>query len=59
MSVVREDIQESPHKIQILSSDVGDLEDGTYPLTDELSCSVDGVLAILDEDRNFPCAGRL
>lgn len=58
MSVVRQDVQEGPHEIEVLASDVGDLEYRAYPLTDELSRSIDGVLTILNENWDFPCARR-
>jgi len=50
MAMVRKDIEERPHEIQVLAGDVGDLEDGADSLADELSRGVDALLSVLDED---------
>ena len=55
--VVWQDIQERSYKVEAFSGDVGNLEDGTYPLADELRGGVDGVFAVLDEDGDFARAG--
>ena len=57
MSVVGQYIQECSHEIEAFSSDVGDLEDGTYPLADELRGGVDGIFAVLDENGDFAGSG--
>lgn len=59
MAVMRQDIEKRPYQIKALSGHVRDLEDRTYPLTDELRCSVDSVFTVLDEDRDFSCPRRL
>lgn len=58
-SMVRQDIEECAHKIKVLPRNVGDEEDGTYPLAHELGCCVDAVLAILDEGRHLSSTGAL
>jgi hypothetical protein len=57
VAVMRKDIQECADQVQRLSSDVGNLEDGTDTLTDELGSSVDTLLPVFDEDWDFPRAG--
>lgn len=52
-SVVRQDVQEGPDKVEILSCHVGHEEHGAYPLAHELSCRVYALLASLDESRNL------
>lgn len=56
-AVVRQDIQECPNQVEALTSNVGHLEDGAYPLANELGGSLDGLVAILNEDGDFLCAG--
>ena len=51
--IVREDVQESPNKVQVLTRDVGYLKDRTDPLADKLSRRADAFLSILDEDGDF------
>ena len=58
VAVVWQDVQERPHQVKALACDVGDLENGTYPLADELSGGLDGLFAVLDEDGDFTGAGR-
>lgn len=48
-SVVRKNIQESSHEVQVLSCDVGNLKYWAYSVTDELSGRVDALLPILDK----------
>ena len=56
ISVMGEDVQECSDQIETFACDVGYLEDGTYPLADELSRRLNRVCAVLDEDWNFPSA---
>ena len=55
-AVVREDVQERPYQVQILSCDIGHLENRTYPLADKLSRCVDTLLTVFDERGNFSCS---
>ena len=54
-----EDVQECSDQIETFACDVGYLEDGTYPLADELRCRLDGIFAVFDEDWDFPGARGL
>ena len=56
-SVVRKDIKEEAHQVEILASDVGHLEDGTYSMADKLRCSIYAVLPIFDKGWDFARAG--
>ena len=56
VAMVRQDIQECPHQVEALASDIGDLEDGAYPLADKLCCSLDGLVTVFDENGNLLCA---
>lgn len=58
ITVVRKDVEECSHEVEILASDIGDLEDGAYSLADELSSSLDRLFAVLDEDWDFASARR-
>ena len=58
LSVMRQDIHELADEIKRLACHVRDLEDGTYPLADELCCCVDAFLAVLDEDGDFAGSWR-
>lgn len=58
VAVVRQDIQECPDQVEALTSNVGHLEDRAYPLANELGRSLDSLVAVLNEDRDFLCAGR-
>ena len=53
ITMMRQDIQEGPDKIKALPSNVRDLKDRTYPLADELGCGLNGLITVLDEDRNL------
>ena len=59
VSMVRENVQECPHKVKALPCDVGYLEYRADSLAHKLRCSIDGLFAILDEHRNFSCPWRL
>lgn len=59
LSVMGKDVHEFADEVERLSSDIRDLEDGTYSLTDELCCCVDALLAVLDEDGDLASSGRL
>ena len=59
ISVMGEDVQECSDQIETFACDVGYLEDGTYPLADELRCRLDGIFAVFDEDWDFPGARGL
>lgn len=54
-----EDVQKRPHQVETLSGDIRNLKDRAYPSGDELSCSIDALLAVLDEDGNFASSWRL
>jgi len=56
MSVMWKDIQKASDEIERFSCDIGDLENWTNPLTDELSRGVDTLFLVLDEDWDFPSA---
>ena len=56
VAVVRQDIQECPHQVEALASNIGDLEDGAYPLADKLCRGLDGLITVLDENGNLLCA---
>lgn len=58
-TVVREDIQERPHKVEALPSHVGDQEDGAYPLANELCSGVNALLAIADKSWDLSGAWTL
>ena len=58
VAMVRQDIEERSHKIKAFSRDIGYLEDGTDPLTDELSCGFNSILAVFDKDWDFASTGR-
>lgn len=57
--VVRQHVQEEPHKIEVLAGDVGHLEDGAYPLADKLSRRVDALFAVCDKGWHLSGAGTL
>lgn len=59
IAVVRQNIEERPDEIEAFAGDVGNLENGTYSLADELGSSLNGFIAVLDEDGDFPGAWRL
>ena len=59
MAVVRQDVQEGADEIQRLAGNIRNLEDGAYSLGDELSCGLDGLPTILDEDGDFASTRRL
>lgn len=48
-TVVGEDIQERPHKVEALSGHVGDQKNGAYPLADELCSGVNALLAVANK----------
>lgn len=52
--VVRKDIEERPHQVKALARNVRHLENGAYPLTDELGRCIDCLLPVLDENWYFP-----
>lgn len=59
VAIVRQDIQECSHKIEAFASNIGDLENGTDSLADELCGRLNCLLPVLNEDRNLPCSLRL
>ena len=56
VAVVRQDIQECPHQVEALASNIGDLEDRAYSLADKLCCGLDGLVTVLDKNGNLLCA---
>ena len=56
--VMGQDVEESTDKVQTFARDVRNLEDRSAALRDELACSLDGFLTILDEDGDLAGAGR-
>ena len=58
IAVVRKNVEECADKVQGLTRDVGDLEDGADALGDKLGGGLDSVGAIFDKDGDFPCARR-
>jgi len=58
VTVMRKDIEECSHEVEIFASDVRDLENWAYSLADELSSSLDRFFAVLDEDWDFASARR-
>ena len=59
MTVMRQDIEERPHKIETLTSNIGYLEDWTYPLADELCRCVHRLHSVFNEDWYLSCPLRL
>ena len=57
VAVVGKDVEEGSDEVEGFACDVGDLEDGTDALRDELCGGLDGICAVLDEDRDFACTG--
>ena len=53
ITMMRQDVQEGPHQVKVLPSDVGDLKNRAYSLADKLGCGLNGLITVLDEDRNF------
>ena len=58
ISMVRKNIEESPNEVKAFASDIRHLEDGTDSLADKLSCSLNGIFAIFDKNRNLTSTWR-
>jgi len=56
VAVMGQDVEEGSDEVEAFAGDVGDLEYGAYPLAHELGGSLDGFVAVLDEDGDFPGA---
>jgi len=56
VAVMREDVEEGSDEVEAFACDVGDLEYGAYTLAHELGGGLDGLVAVLDEDGDFPGA---
>lgn len=59
VSMVRQNVQESPHQVKVLTSYIRYLKNGAYPLTDKLSSCLNCLLPVLNEYRYFPSTRRL
>jgi hypothetical protein len=59
VAVVGQNVEEGAHKVEIVSSDIGDLEDGAYSPRHKLGGCVDALLLVLDEDWYLASAGGL
>lgn len=59
MTLVGQNVEECPHKIETFASDIGDLKDRTYSLADELRSRLYRLFTVLDEDGDLPCSLRL
>lgn len=46
MAMVRQDVEERAHQVEVLTSYIRDLEDGADALADELACRVDALLVV-------------
>lgn len=58
-SMMGEDVQERPHKVERLARDVGHEKDRTYPLTDKLRSRINALLTRTYKRRHLPRAGAL
>ena len=58
MAMMWERVEKHAHEVQIVTGDVGYLEDGAYSARDKLSSSLDALFSVLDEDGYFSCARR-
>lgn len=56
VAVVRQDVEEGSDEVEAFAGDVGDLEDGAYALAHELGGGLDCLVAVFDEDWDFPGA---
>ncbi len=59
VAVVGKDVEEGSDEVEGFAGDVGDLEDGTDALGDELRCGLNGICTVFDEDGDFASTGRL
>ena len=57
VAVVGENVEEGADEVEVVAGDVRDLEDGADAPRDELRCCIDALLAVGDEDGDFPRAG--
>ena len=56
--MVRQNIEESPHQVKALSSNVRHLKDRAYSLTDELGSGLNCLFLVFNEYWYFPSPGR-
>ncbi|KFY19021.1 hypothetical protein V491_04625 [Pseudogymnoascus sp. VKM F-3775] len=59
MAMVRQDVEERADQVEVLASDIRDLEDGANAPRYELGGSVDAAFAVGDEDGDLVRTGRL
>lgn len=54
VAMMGKNIEKRPYQVQAFPSDVGNLENRTYPLAHKLCGGVDCVFVVLDEDWQLP-----